>query len=122
MESLNQKSSTSLIRHWYEILAMLSLFIFVAIEEQVILGAALRSLKLLRLFRFVRLIRLANLFRAVRYLKSSGFVYLVIIFTVRAIFSSIAIYTAESDYPFYIDSTDLRSWVQIIPPGPLLSV
>src|SRR5918999_1182909 len=89
MESLNQKSSTSLIRHWYEILAMLSLFIFVAIEEQVIPGAALRSLKLLRLFRFVRLIRLANLFRAVRYLKSSGFVYLVIIFTVRAIFSSI---------------------------------
>jgi voltage-gated potassium channel len=47
----------------------------------------------------VRLVRLANLFRTIRYLKSSGFVYLVIIFTVTMIFGSIAIYTVESDYP-----------------------
>jgi hypothetical protein len=78
---------------------LLSLLLFAAIEEQAFVGAALRSLRLIRLFRLVRLVRLANLFRTIRYLKSSGFVFLVIIFTVIMIFGSIAIYTLESDYP-----------------------
>jgi voltage-gated potassium channel len=99
MKSSNQRLSSFLIKHWYEILAMMPLVLFAAIEEQIILGAVLRSLKLLRLFRLVRLVRLANLFRTIRYLKSSGFVYLAIIFTVTVIFGSIAIYTAESDSP-----------------------
>ncbi len=99
MKSSNQGLSAFLVRHWYEILAMMPLLLFAALEDQIILAAALRSLKLLRLFRLVRLIRLANLFRTIRYLKSSGFVYLVIIFTVTMIFGSIAIYTVESDYP-----------------------
>jgi voltage-gated potassium channel len=99
MKSSNQRVSTFLMRHWYEILAMMPLLLFAAIEQQIFLVAVLRSLRLLRLFRLVRLVRLANLFRTIRYLKSSGIVYLVIIFTVTIIFGSIAIYTAESDYP-----------------------
>jgi voltage-gated potassium channel len=99
MKSSNQAPSRFLARHWYEILAMLPLLLFAAIEEQAFVGAALRSLRLIRLFRLVRLVRLANLFRTIRYLKSSGFVILVIIFTVIMIFGSIAIYTVESDSP-----------------------
>jgi voltage-gated potassium channel len=91
MKSSNQRPSRFLARHWYEILAMLPLLLFAAIDQQAFVGAVLRSLRLIRLFRLVRLVRLANLFRTIRYLKSSGFVYLVIIFTVTMIFGSIAI-------------------------------
>jgi voltage-gated potassium channel len=137
MKSSNQRPSRFLARHWYEILAMLPLFLFAAIEQQAFVGAALRSLRLIRLFRLVRLVRLANLFRTIRYLKSSGFVYLVIIFTVTMIFGSIAIYTVESDYPdanikthedavwFAITTMTISGYGDVYPvttPGKIISV
>ena len=99
MKSSNQPTSRFLARHWYEILAMLPLVLFAAIEQEAFVGVVLRSLRLIRLFRLVRLVRLANLFRTLRYLKSKGSIYLILIFTITIISGSIAIYTTESGDP-----------------------
>ncbi len=85
------------ISHSYEIPAMIPLLVFVMLEDPLIVGAAVRSLRFVRLFRLIRLFRLANLFRIAEHWKLSTFVYLVIITLATVIFGAIAIFTVEDN-------------------------
>jgi hypothetical protein len=58
---LSDNWSRYVLRHWYEIPAMLPLIVLTRFEDVFVIGAAVRSLRLIRL---LRLMRLVNLFRA----------------------------------------------------------
>jgi voltage-gated potassium channel len=84
-------------KNWYEIPAMIPLFVFAGIETQPLIGGALRSFRLIRLFRLLRLLRVINLFRTAKYLKASGFIYFLVFSSVAIIFGSLGIYTVERE-------------------------
>jgi len=86
-------------KNWYEIPAMIPLYVFGAIEAEPLIGGALRTLRLIRLFRLLRLLRVINLFRTAKHLKASGFVYFIIISSVAIIFGSLGIYIVEKETP-----------------------
>jgi voltage-gated potassium channel len=86
-------------KNWYEVPAMIPLFVFTAIETEPLIGGALRTFRLIRLFRLLRLLRVINLFRTAKYLKASGFIYFLIISSVAIIFGSLGIYIAERETP-----------------------
>jgi len=83
------------IRHCYEIPAMIPLIVFAFFEDPLFLGAAVRSIRFIRLLRLIRLFRLANLFRTAYYWKLSTFLYLIIILTAAMTFGAIAILLIE---------------------------
>ena len=85
------------IKHAYEIPAMIPLIVFALFEDPLILGAAVRSIRFIRLFRLVRLFRLANLFRTAEHWKLSSFVYLIIILVASVTFGAIAIISVEEN-------------------------
>lgn len=78
-------------KHAYEIPAMIPLIAFALFEDPLFLGAAVRSIRFIRLFRLVRLFRLANLFRTAEHWRLSSFVYLIIILVASVTFGAIAI-------------------------------
>jgi voltage-gated potassium channel len=86
-------------KNWYEIPAMIPLFVFGAIESEPLVGGALRAFRLIRLFRLLRLLRVINLFRTAKYLKASGFIYFLVISSVAIIFGSLGIYAVEKETP-----------------------
>ena len=86
-------------KNWYEIPAMIPLFVFAAIETEPLIGGALRTFRLIRMFRLLRLLRVINLFRTAKYLRASGFVYFLIISSVAIIFGSLGIYAVEKETP-----------------------
>ena len=88
-------------KNWYEIPAMVPLFVFGAIEAQPIIGASLRALMLIRIFKLLHLIRLVNLFRSLKYLTTSGFIYFLVFIAVAVIFGSVGMYVAERESKFY---------------------
>jgi voltage-gated potassium channel len=88
-----------LLKNWYEIPAMIPLYVFGAIEAEPLIGGALRTFRLIRLFRLLRLLRVINLFRTAKYLKASGFIYFLIISSVAIIFGSLGIYAVEKETP-----------------------
>jgi voltage-gated potassium channel len=103
-----------IVKNWYEIPAMLPLLLFTAIETQPFVGAAVRSLRFIRLFRLLRLLRLANLFRTVKYLKTSGFIYLLVISAAAVIFGAFGIYEVEKgNNGATIESYDDALWFAI---------
>ena len=83
------------VRHSYEIPAMIPLIVFALFEDPLFLGAAVRSIRFVRLFRLIRLFRLANLFRTAQHWKLSSFLYLLIILTASVTFGAIAILSVE---------------------------
>ena len=83
-------------KNWYEIPAMIPLFVFASIETQPLIGGALRSFRLIRLFRLLRLLRVIH-FRTAKYLKASGFIYFLVFSTVAIIFGAFGIYTVERE-------------------------
>jgi voltage-gated potassium channel len=87
--------SRYILRHWYEIPAMLPLVLLVGFENAFLIGAAVRSLRLIRLLRLMRLFRIINLFRAAEHWKISTFVYLSLILSATIIFGAIAIFEVE---------------------------
>lgn len=82
------------ILHSYEIPAMIPLLVFALFEDPLLLGAAVRSLRFIRLFR---LIRLANLFRFAHHWRVNTFVYLVIISSATILFGAIALFIVEGN-------------------------
>lgn len=83
------------LRHFYEIPAMLPLLVLGMFEDPLIIGAAVRSIRLLRLLRLMRLFRLLNLFRTAEHWRLSTFVYLSIILASTVIFGAVAILAVE---------------------------
>lgn len=96
---LSGKGSKYILKHWYEIPAMLPLIVLARFEDAFVIGAAVRSLRLIRLIRLLRLFRLINLFRAAEHWKLSTFVYLLLILGGTVIFGAIGIFEVEQESP-----------------------
>lgn len=79
------------LKHWYEIPAMIPLVVFALIENDLITGAAARALRLLRLFRLLQLF-----FRTLRIFEGSKHLYFVAFSTLAIIIGAFGIYIAES--------------------------
>lgn len=90
---LSDNWSRYVLRHWYEIPAMLPLIVLARFEDAFVIGAAVRSLRLIRL---LRLLRLVNLFRAAEHWNLSTFVYLLLILGGTVIFGAVGIFEVES--------------------------
>jgi voltage-gated potassium channel len=95
--------SRYVLRHWYEIPAMLPLIVLARFEDAFVIGAAVRSLRLIRL---LRLMRLVNLFRAAEHWNLSTFVYLLLILGGTVVFGAVAILTVEEQTPENIRTID----------------
>lgn len=77
--------------HWYEIPAMLPIFVFDSFEQYVTIGVAMRTMRLVRLFRLIQLLsRTATIFANTRY------VYMVILSGGAVILGGLAMYVVES--------------------------
>ena len=89
------QGSRFLLTHCYEIPAMLPLILFAALEQDPsIIGAAIRSLRLVRLFRIIQLFfRTLNLFEGRRIL------YIVASSTMAVTLGAVAEYLVESTDP-----------------------
>jgi voltage-gated potassium channel len=81
MKSSDEGSLQFIIKHLYELPALVPLFTFSILESQTILGAGMRGLRLIRLFRLLHLS-----FRLVKIFEGSGFLYLVV-FSIMIIIS-----------------------------------
>lgn len=91
----SKKGIKYVIRHFYEIPAMIPLIAFAMFEDPLIIGAAVRSIRFVRMLRLLRLFRLANLFRTAQHWKLNTFLYLATILAASVIFGAIAIYFVE---------------------------
>ena len=99
-KSKNYKKFLS--QHFYEIPALLPLVFFSFIEYEASLAAIFRALRIIRSFRMLRLLRLfrlINLFKTAKFLKASGFIYLVILLVVSTIFGAIGMLVVEEGNP-----------------------
>gem|GEM_PF-454797 len=96
---LSGEGSRYVLRHLYEMPAMLPLIMLASFENAFVVGAAVRSLRLIRLLRLLRLFRLVNLFRAADHWKLSTLVYLSLILSATVIFGAIAIFEVEQETP-----------------------
>jgi voltage-gated potassium channel len=82
-----------IFKHWYEIPAMLPLLLYAVLDTPTIVGAAIRSLRLIALFRLFRLYRLLS------YFESAQFIFLTLFSTVTVVLGSIGMYLSESENP-----------------------
>jgi len=87
------------LQNFYEVPALLPLIFFSFIEYESSTVAIFRALKVIRIFRLLRLLRLVTLFKTAKYLKASGFIYLVILFVVSIIFGATGMLVVEDANP-----------------------
>ena len=81
-----------ILKHWYEISAMLPVFVFALIESySVVIGAAARSFRLIRLFRMVHLF-----FRTTTVFAHTRFLYLIVCTFFAITIGAIGEYIVES--------------------------
>jgi voltage-gated potassium channel len=89
------EGSRFIIKHCYEIPAMLPLILFATLEQDPsFIGAAIRSLRLIRLFRLVQLF-----FRTLKFFEGRRILY-IIVFSAKAVtLGAVAEYLVESTDP-----------------------
>ena len=80
-----------ILKHWYEIPGMLPLFVFSLIESYTVIGAAARSIRLIRLFRLIHLF-----FRSTTIFAHTKFLYLIIFTSSAIIIGAVGEYIVES--------------------------
>lgn len=84
-----------IIKHFYEIPAMLPLILFATLEQdQSFIGAAIRSLRLVRLFRLVQLF-----FRTLKLFEGRRVLYIFVFSTMAVTIAAVAEYLVESPDP-----------------------
>lgn len=81
-----------LLTHWYEIPAMLPIFVFDSFDQYMTIGAFLRTMRLIRLFRLIQLLS-----RTARIFADTKYVYMIILSGGAIILGGLAIYLVESD-------------------------
>jgi len=91
MKSSNDTTSKFILKHWYEIPAMLPVFVFDIIGTQVVVGAAFRSVRLIRLSRLLHIF-----FRTTAIFRESRFIYLITFSAGDIITGAVAEYIIES--------------------------
>lgn len=79
-----------LLKNWYEIPAMIPLILYSFFEVHYSMSIALRSLRLITLFRLVRLYRIST------YFENNQFLYLALFTTITIVFGALSIYLVES--------------------------
>ena len=88
-------------RRWYEVLALIPAFAFVLLESQLYIGAALRSLRLLRVIRLVaaapRVLRAYQLLVSV--LRGSKLAYLTAFSALIISLGAVSVFVIEVDHP-----------------------
>jgi voltage-gated potassium channel len=80
-----------LIKHWYELPSMLPLILFSAFEQETIIGPAVRSIRLLRLFRIIHLF-----FRTLTIFEGSRLMYIMVFAFTAILLGAIGEYMVES--------------------------
>lgn len=89
------QGSRFILTHFYEIPAMLPLILFVTIEQdQSFIGAGIRSLRLVRLFRIIQLF-----FRTLKLFEGRRMLYIVAFSTMAVTLGAVAEYLVESTDP-----------------------
>lgn len=83
-----------ILKHWYEIPAMIPVIVFSVLETHTVIGAALRGIGLIPLFRIVRLF-----YRTTIILKESKIAYLIAFSSGSIILGAIAEFIVESPNP-----------------------
>jgi voltage-gated potassium channel len=91
MKSSKDKHLKFLLKHCYEIPAMIPLFTFAILENQDIAGAGARALRLIRLFRLLQLF-----FRTLRIFEGYNHLYFVAFSAMAVILASFAVYNVET--------------------------
>ena len=89
------QGSRFLLTHCYEIPAMLPLILFAALEQDPsFIGAAIRSLRLIRLFRLVQLF-----FRTLKFFEGRRILYIIVFSAMAVTLGAVAEYLVESTDP-----------------------
>lgn len=86
--------SKFILRHWYELPSMMPLILFSTLEHEYVFGTALRSIRLLRLFRIIHLF-----FRTLTIFEGNKFVYILIFAFSSILVGAFAEYIVESASP-----------------------
>lgn len=82
------------LKHWYEIPSMMPLILFSTLEHEFVIGSALRSFRLLRLFRIIHLF-----FRTISIFEGSKIMYILIFAFSSIMFGAYAEYVVEFAVP-----------------------
>ncbi|HEX2614592.1 MAG TPA: ion channel [Nitrososphaera sp.] len=90
----SKEGARFILKHWYEIPAMLPVFMFVFIESQFLVGAAVRSFRLIRVFRIVHVF-----FRTTAIFEGSRLVEIFMITGGIIVVGAIAGFLVESNDP-----------------------
>ena len=88
-----------LVKHFYELPALLPLIFFSYIEYESSIAALFRAMRIIRILRLLRLLRLINLFSMAKFLKANGFIYLLILLGVSLTFGAIGMLVVEEENP-----------------------
>ena len=89
------QGSRFLLTHCYEIPAVLPLILFAALEQDPsFIGAAIRSLRLIRLFRLVQLF-----FRTLKFFEGRRILYIIVFSAMAVTLGAVAEYLVESTDP-----------------------
>ena len=89
------QGSRFLLTHCYEIPAMLPLILFAALEQDPsFIGAAIRSLRPIRLFRLVQLF-----FRTLKFFEGRRILYIIVFSAMAVTLGAVAEYLVESTDP-----------------------
>ena len=83
-----------ILKHWYEIPAMIPVIVFAQLETHTVIGGAIRSIRLVHLFRIVHLF-----FRTAIIFKESKIVYLIAFSGGTIIIGAFAEFIVESPHP-----------------------
>lgn len=94
LKSSDEGGRRFLLKHWYEIPAMIPLFALAALDAYVIAGVAIRGLRLIRLFRLVHIF-----FRATEVARGSRLAELVVLSAGIVTTGAVAGFFVESSHP-----------------------
>ena len=83
-----------ILKHWYEIPAMLPVVLFAVLETHTVVGAVIRGIRLIRLFRIIHLLS-----RATTIFRETKIAYLVAFSGGSIIVGALAAYAVESGNP-----------------------
>ena len=83
--------SKFIIKHWYEIPSMMPLILFSTLEHESLIGTAVRSIRLLRLFRIIHLF-----FRTLTIFEGSRLMYIMVFAFASILLGAFGEYLVES--------------------------
>jgi len=93
--------SKFLLKHWYELPSMLPLILFSTFEQEALIGPAVRSIRLLRLFRIIHLF-----FRTITIFEGSRFLFIMVFAFTSILLGAFGEYMVESS----VEGTKIKTF------------